>query len=110
MLYPVANTFDFGYPLQSWEVRAEGAGWRIECSKTIVLASYIEGWLRDLRALPRCRQIEIGFSGTIIVQATVKTCALKFLDIVGEIIWLYPGGQWAWCWAMQTSSWVERSP
>ena len=73
MLHPVAHIVDFEPPDETGKAGAHlvPSEW-IELSQAIRLPRNEKGRLSDLRAFESGGQIEIGFGGAVVVQATVK--------------------------------------
>jgi hypothetical protein len=90
VLYPVAHILDFEIPHETGKAGAEFFDGWIEHSQAIRLPRNEKGRLGDLRAFPSTGQIEIGFRGAVIIQATVKAGTLEFTDVMSDVIWFHP--------------------
>ena len=90
VLYPVAYIVEFQVPDEPRKPRSQLFGRGIKCPQAIGLSGDIKRGLGDLRAFPCGGQIEIELGGTIVVQRTVKTGALKFRYVVCQVIGFYP--------------------
>ena len=90
VLYPVAHVIDFEIPHQTGKAGAEFFDGWIEHPQAIRLPRNEKGRLGDLRAFPSGRQIEIRFGGAVVVQPAVKAGALKFSDVMSDVIGFCP--------------------
>ena len=91
VLYPVAHVVEFETSQETGKADSElvGRKW-IELFQAIRLSCNVKGRLRDLRAFPGGRQIEIRLCGAVVVQATVKAGSLEFSDVMSDVIWFRP--------------------
>ena len=90
VLYPVAHIIDFEIPHETGKVGAEFFGGWIEHPQAIRLPRNEKGRLGDLGAFPSAGQIEISFSGAVVIQTTMEAGTLEFSDVMCDVIWLHP--------------------
>ncbi len=90
VLYPVAYIVEFEVPDETGKAGAELLKRRIERPKTIGLTRDVKRRLGDLRTFPGGGQVEIRFSGAIVIQGTAKAGSLEFRYVVSHIIWFHP--------------------
>jgi hypothetical protein len=90
VLYPVAHIVDFKIPHKTGKAGAEFFDGWIEHPQPVRLSGNEKGRLGDPRAFPSAGQIEISFSGAVVIQTTVKTGALEFSDVMSDVIWFHP--------------------
>jgi hypothetical protein len=87
VLYPVANIVEFEPPNETGKAGAHLVhGKRIEFFHSISFPPNEKRRLSDLRAFESGGQIEIRFGGAVVVQAAVKAGALKFRDVMIDVI------------------------
>ena len=86
VLNPVTHIVDFKIPHETRKAGAEFLERRIELTQAIRLARDVKGRLCDRCTLPGAGQIEIRFSGAVVIESAVKSGSLEFSDVVSDVI------------------------
>jgi hypothetical protein len=104
VLYPMAYIFELEPANKTRQARAHLVYCkRIEFFQSIRLSPDKKRGLGDLRSFESCGQMEIGFGGAVIVEATVKAGALEFRDVMVDVFRLRP-------WRQRTGGWPMKAP
>ena len=91
VLNPVAYIVEFETANETGNARAHLVhGQRIKLSQAIRLPPDEKRRLGNPGALPWSGQVEVRFSGPIVVQGTVKASALKFRHVMSDVVRLRP--------------------